>query len=229
MVRIGIIGAMQEEIDNIKSLAEIRNTKEVANLVFYEGVLEDKLVVIVQCGIGKINATLCTQLLISQFEVDYVINLGAAGSLQPYLKVGDIVVATDLVQHDMDCVGFGYEIGVTPGYSLKVATDSELLGVSFEVAEKFNTPVYLGTIATGDLFVSNNNQKEEILNNFNAQCCEMEGYAVASTCYANNVSSIVIRAISDGADDKAQISFDECLLTIVNNVTQFVVEVLKNL
>ncbi len=156
-MRIGIIGAMDEEIEILKDKMEIDKVKERAKMKFYEGKLNDKDVVLVRCGIGKVNAAVCTQILITYFNVDYIINTGVAGAIHDSLNIGDIVISTDVVQHDVDATGFGYELGEIPRLDeYKFKADRRLIDIAKEVAAKElkGHKLYEGRILSGDVFVA---------------------------------------------------------------------------
>ena len=204
--RIGIIGAMEEEVSGLKeSMAEVR-TEIRAGMTFYEGKLAGKDAVVVCSGIGKVNAAACAQILADRWQVDAIMNTGIAGSLREEVGIGDIVLSVDAVQHDFDCVGFGYPLGVIPRMDTSVfRADPELLDLAEECCRAVNpeTGVFRGRVASGDVFVSSAEKKAEILKIFDGWCCEMEGASIAQVAHINRIPWLIIRAISDRADGTA--------------------------
>jgi adenosylhomocysteine nucleosidase len=209
MTKLGIIGAMQLEVETL--LANLKNGQEknIAGSVFYEGQLEGTSVVIVQCGVGKVNASLCAQILCTAYGVTHIVNTGIAGSLSPMLDIGDLVVSKDAMYHDFDCVHFGYEMGKVPGMdTVAFPADKAMMDLAFEAVEAVN-PGHgkIGRVATGDLFVAEKAAKERIIHVTGAICTEMEGAAIAHTAYRNKVPFVILRAISDRADDSAEMDY----------------------
>lgn len=206
MKKAGIIGAMDVEIEGLKRNIRLEREVQKAGMNFCEGTLQGQSVVAVRSGIGKVNAAVCTQILIDEFQVDAVINTGIAGSLDASIDIGDIVISTDLVHHDMDAVHFGYAPGQVPqmdAFSFKA--DEELAALAERVCREVNPDisVFRGRVVSGDQFVADGNVKKRIVNQFHGLCTEMEGAAIAQTAYLNEVPFVVIRAISDKADDSA--------------------------
>ena len=209
MTKLGIIGAMQEEVETL--LARMENKKELrkAGSVFYEGALEGLNVVIVQCGVGKVNAAMCTQVLCDLFEVTHLVNTGIAGSLCAELDIGDLVVSRDAMYHDVDAVHFGYPFGKVPGMDVTAfPADEALRDYAFSAAEAVNPGhTKIGRVASGDQFVATRDVKERIIANTQGLCTEMEGAAIAQTAYRNGVPFVILRAISDKADDSAEMDY----------------------
>lgn len=210
MKKIGIIGAMEEEVLALRE--ELSDVKKMtkASMDFYSGILNGKEVVIVRSGIGKVNAGICTQILADIFEVDAVINTGIAGSLQAKIDIGDIVISTDAVQHDMDATGFGYEPGVIPRMETSYFVADETLVAAAKAACEAAVPevqAFTGRIVSGDQFVSDREVKNHILEQFSGMCTEMEGAAIAQAAYLNKIPFVIIRAISDKADDSATMDY----------------------
>lgn len=208
-MKLGIIGAMAVEIAALKENMEDLTVTQRAGMVFYEGKLKGLSVVVVQCGVGKVNAAMCTQVLCDRFSITHVVNTGVAGSLEPQLDIGDLVVSRDVMHHDMDCNYVGYPIGQVPGLDLLAfPADPMLTEVAFEAAERCNPGhTKMGRVASGDQFVAGNALKERIVENTQAICTEMEGAAIAHTAYRNAVPFVVLRAISDKADDTAHMDY----------------------
>lgn len=203
---LGIIGAMDEEVSKLKEKMTDVEIKKKASMDFYKGKLMGKDVVVVRSGIGKVNAGICTQILVDEYLVDGVINTGIAGSLNADIDIGDIVLATDTMQHDVDATGFGYELGVIPQMETSTfIADEKLRALAKECCERVNPDikVFCGRVVSGDQFVSDKAKKQYILENFAGCCTEMEGAAIAQAAYLNNIPFLIIRAISDKADDSA--------------------------
>lgn len=210
-MKLGIIGAMDIEISALKDRMENMTTHTRTGMAFYEGRLEGLDVVVVQCGVGKVNAAMCTQILCDCFYVTHVVNTGVAGSLCAELDIGDLVVSTDAMYHDFDChvINLNYCVGQVPGMAvLAFPGDGALAQMAYEAAEEQNPGhTRLGRVASGDQFVCTGEQKEAIVRNTGALCTEMEGAAIAHTAWRNGVPFVVIRAISDKADDSAQMDY----------------------
>ena len=197
---IGIIGAMDDEVGSLKSSAGVEKTTTIAGMEFCEGVLEGKHVVIVKCGMGKVNAGICAHTLINYFDCTKIINTGVAGSLDDRLNIGDIVVSTDAVQHDFDVSSIGFAKGEIPYTGLFAFPADDGLRAAAVSAVREAAPliqVFEGRVCSGDQFISTKEQRDEITSSFGGLCCEMEGAAIAQACYLNNVPFVVIRSISD--------------------------------
>ncbi|MCK9267400.1 MAG: 5'-methylthioadenosine/adenosylhomocysteine nucleosidase [Alkaliphilus sp.] len=232
MGSIGIIGAMDEEIYNLKNEMEISEVKTVANMDFYMGAIEGKEIILVRCGIGKVNAAICTQILISIFDVKTIINTGVAGAIKDDLNVLDIVISTDVQQHDFDVTGFGYKLGVIPGMKKYIfPADEDLIQKAVYASEKVlsNNRVSKGRIVSGDIFVSDVKLKQYLLKNFGAYCTEMEGAAIGHTCYVNNIPFVIIRAMSDRADGSAHDNFNKFVHQAANYSKDIVKLMLKKI
>ena len=198
--RVGIIGAMDEEVASLKDAANVQETTTMAGMEFCEGELGGRRVVIVKCGVGKVNAGICTNALINDFGCVQIINTGVAGSLDARMDIGDIVVSTDAVQHDFDVSPIGFERGEIPYTGLYAfPADESLRKAAVEAvhAAAPNVHAFEGRVCSGDQFISTREQKDAITSNFGGMCCEMEGAAIAQACYLNDVPFVVIRAISD--------------------------------
>ena len=229
---LGIIGAMEEEVARIKEQMEEVSIHKKASMEFYKGKLQGKAVVVVRSGIGKVNAAVCTQVLVDDFGVTAVINTGIAGSLKAVIDIGDIVLSTDVLHHDVDAIGFGYPLGQIPRMdTLSFAADEGLRKMTKEACEQVNPDIHVheGRVVSGDQFISDKGKKEWIAANFDGYCTEMEGAAIAQAAYLNEIPFLIIRAISDKADDSAHMDYpafeaqaiQHCVnlvLAIVNNV-----------
>ena len=210
---IGIIGAMESEVDSIFANMTSKEKININNLTFYKGLLFNKDVVVVKCGIGKVNAALCTQLLILTFKVDKIINTGIAGATGKGLTIYDFVVSSQAVYHDFDTSFFGYKLGQVPGMEETFKADEDLQKLALQAFEKSelakNHKIQNGLIASGDQFIAGGERKSFIINNFHPLCVEMEGCAIAHTCFANNIPFVIIRCMSDCADDSAVETYEE--------------------
>lgn len=209
MTKLGIIGAMQEEIETLLHLMENKTEKEIAGSVFHDGILEGLPVTVVQCGIGKVNAALCTQILCDLFGVTHLVNTGIAGSLCNDLDIGDMVVSQDAMYHDVDAVAFGYPMGKVPGMNVTAfPADETMIAYAFAAAEKVNPGhTKIGRVASGDQFVASREVKDRIVSITHALCTEMEGTAIAQTAYRNRLPFVILRTISDKADDSTHMDY----------------------
>ena len=204
----GIIGAMDSEIETLLSHLENKKEEKKYGLTFYLGKLKNYEVIIVKCGIGKVNAGRTTQVLISEYNPKYIINTGIGGGLNQQLKIGDIVISTDLIQHDFDVTAFGYAKGYMfigdKKEPTKYVADKELSEKIKKVLEKIKEGrnIFKGRILTGDLFVSSKEKREQLVQDFDGFCCEMEGAAIAQVAFLNNIPFTVLRLISDMPDGK---------------------------
>lgn len=206
MKTIGIIGAMEVEVARLKADMEIQREVKKACMEFCEGILMGQKAVVVRSGIGKVNAAVCTQILVDEFQADAVINTGIAGSLNADINIGDIVISTDVLHHDMDAVNFGYEPGQIPQMDVfSFVADEALASKAEAVCNKVNPEikVFRGRVVSGDQFIADKATKNRITELFHGFCTEMEGAAIAQAAYLNEVPFVIIRAISDKADDSA--------------------------
>ena len=232
MRRIGIIGAMEVEVEKLKARMENVEITRRASMEFYEGTLEDKNVVVVRSGIGKVNAAVCTQILIDEFEAEAVINTGIAGSLNADINIGDLVISTDLVHHDMNAVAFGYPVGQIPQMeAFSFRSDENLRKLAVQACRDVNPDieVYEGRIASGDQFVADQGVKDEIIKNFDACAVEMEGAAIAQAAYLNNVPFLVVRAISDKADGSAEVDYPTFEALAVEHCVKMTLRILNQI
>lgn len=209
MIKLGIIGAMEQEVETLLEQMENKTAFHKAGSTFYEGKLSGLDAVVVQCGIGKVNASLCMQILCDCFAVTHVVNTGIAGSLCADLDIGDLVISRDAMYHDFDCVHFGYPMGKVPGMDVVAfPADEKLAQLAFSAAEAVNPGhTKRGRVASGDKFVAEQTVKDAIIDITGALCTEMEGAAIAQTAYRNGVPFVIIRAISDKADNSAEMDY----------------------
>lgn len=214
MKKIGIIAAMQEEMEAIKQImCNIEETK-IYDLTFYEGKINQKECILVESGVGKVNSSRTAQILIDKFEIEYIINVGSAAAANDELEIGDIVIGETLVQHDFDITAFGHKKGYISNIGENVQTNKELIekfNEKISTIENKNYKIKIGTIASGDIFCTEKEMKEKIKTKFNADAIEMEGAAIAQVCYLDNIPFIIIRSISDKPDGKNNITFEEYL------------------
>lgn len=210
MKKIGIIGAMDLEVEELKEKMSVSNITKKANMEFFEGTLNGAEVVIVKCGIGKINAALCVQILADIFAVTHIINTGVAGSLNAKLDIGDILISKDALHHDMDVTIFGYALGEVPQMGFReFKADENLIALAKASCEKVNPDLHtlVGRVVSGDQFISSKEIKEKLISNFQGDCAEMEGASIAHGAYLNGIPFVIIRAISDKADDSAEMDY----------------------
>lgn len=229
---IGIIGAMDEEVSQVVSAMELMETYERASMKFMKGKLGEKDVVIVRSGIGKVNAAVCTQILIDKFNVNCVINTGIAGSLKSFINIGDVVLSRDVLHHDVDATGFGYPLGQIPRMdTLSFEADPSLIELAKAACEKAvpQVGIHVGRVVSGDQFISDKTVKERIVTNFDGHCTEMEGAAIAQTAYLNHVPFLILRAISDKADDSATMDYPEFEAMAIKNSVEILKELVANI
>lgn len=209
-IRIGIIGAMDDEVDLLRREANAETPVRIADMDFCEGIFDGRSVVIAKCGVGKVNAAICAQIMITRFHVTHIINTGVAGSLDTRVRIGDLVISTDAVQHDMDVTPFGCRRGEFLYSGLfAFPADEGLRRTARAAAEESGEKIgiFEGRVCSGDQFIASRAQKEDIKQTFDGLCCEMEGAAIAQVCHLNHTPWVILRAISDCADDSEEISF----------------------
>ena len=214
MERFGIIAAMKEEMQEIEKIMKEKVQEKIYELNFIKGKINNIEVVLVEAGVGKVNAARTTQILIDNFKVDGIINVGSAGSANDELEIGDIVVAERIVQHDFDITAFGHPKGYISNLGQYIESDKLLIEKLQKAILNLNDndfKIKIGTIATGDIFCTELYMKEKIRNKFNADAIEMEGAAIAQVCKLDNIPFIVIRSISDKPNGSNNITFDEFL------------------
>ena len=230
--KIGIIGAMDVEVNSLKDDANITKTTESAAMEFCEGTLGKKDVVIVKCGMGKVNAGICANTLINDFGCTRIINTGVAGSLDNQIDIGDFVVSTDAVQHDFDVEAIGFKKGEIPYTGLYAFPADETMRAAAVKAVKDTSPdnhAFEGRVCSGDQFITTKEQKEKIISNFGGMCCEMEGAAIAQTCYLNKTPFVVIRAISDKPDETEIVEYKDFEAKAAAKCAKIVKNMVENL
>lgn len=225
---VGIIGAMDVEVEFLTSKISDCQGYSFGILNFFAGKLFGLNVVIIKSGVGKVNAAICAQQLIDKFDCDCILNVGIAGAIAGNVNVGDIVLAEKAQYHDFDATAAGYEIGGIPNMpTSQFFADKNLIAAFEKAAQNCNGTYHVGTIASGDTFVANDEQKEQIYKNTSALCVEMEGAAIAHTCSANNVPFAIVRSISDGANDEAPLTYEENEKGASDKASEIVYEGLK--
>lgn len=206
----GIIGAMEEEVRQLKNAMSNVSVTCYAGMEFYCGQMQGKDIVVVRSGIGKVNAAICTQILVDQFQVKRILNTGIAGSLNASIDIGDIVLSTDALQHDVDAAAFGYAPGVIPQMSVSTfLADPDLITLAQKLCKQVNPEIHVftGRIVSGDQFIADLDKKQWLIQTFHPLATEMEGAAIAQTAFLNHLPFLIIRAISDKADQSAEIDY----------------------
>ena len=205
---VGIIGALEEEVRELISKLSSYGSEEVGGIVFHTGTLEGKRVVIAKCGVGKVFAAMCAEAMIIRYSPELIVNTGVGGALKKGISVTDTVVADKLVQHDMDTSPLGDPKGLISGINIiYFNADERAASIARSAADKLGIVNHSGTIASGDVFVCAKEQKERIINEFDASVCEMEGAAIAHVAYVNKTPFAIIRAISDSADEGSSMDY----------------------
>ena len=229
MKRLGIIGAMEVEVSLLREQLEAPSASQRAGMTFWSGLLRGMPVVIVPCGVGKVNAALCTQALADLFNVDCVINVGVGGAVAKGLTVGDIVISKDSVQYDMDASAFGHPRGEIPNMDMTFfPADERLIELAKEAAAKVGAAALVGRVMTADLGVDSQALKQELTELFGGACVEMEGAAIGQAACINHIPYIVIRSISDNADGDLVETYQNNFQMSVVNAAKMVLEMVKN-
>lgn len=209
---LGIIGAMPEEVEGLKNIMDAPQVTMVAGMEFYRGTISGNQVVVVRSGVGKVNAAMCVQVLADRFQVDGIVNTGIAGSLRTEINIGDIVLSTDALQHDVDATEFGYGPGEIPQLGVcEFVADKALLALAQRCCETVNPDIsiHCGRVLTGDQFISDQEKKQRLIQTFDGYCTEMEGAAIAQAAHCNGIPFLIVRAISDKADGSAHMDYSE--------------------
>lgn len=229
---IAIIGAMKSEVEQLTARMEAVQMVSQTGMDFYVGTLAGKEVVVVQCGVGKVNAALCTQILADRFNVSAIINTGIAGSLQAEINIGDVVLSEDAIYHDMDVTVFGYAAGEVPGIGrASFPADHHLIKVAEQSCREANPDidVFVGRVVSGDQFIMSREKKDWLKANFGGFCTEMEGAAIAHGAWRNEIPFLIIRAISDKADDSAGMTMDEFEPLAIGHTVKLLMTMLSKL
>jgi len=230
MKKIGIIFAMEEELEALKKNLKILKEFSIFELKFYEANVFNTEVILVQSGIGKVNAARTTQILIDNMKVDYIFNIGVAGGICNTLSVGDIVLGEKLVQHDFDITAFNHDKGYIPSVGVYINSDIYLLNLANNVLNEIGNINYQrGTIASGDIFCTDPKMSQKISSKFNALCVEMEGASIAQVCYLSHIPFLIVRSISDVPNNNNKITYEEFLETSCNIVAEVMFKILKEI
>ncbi|MDR1013230.1 MAG: 5'-methylthioadenosine/adenosylhomocysteine nucleosidase [Lactobacillales bacterium] len=229
-MKIGIIGAMEEEIKTLKQALKHSQGWTRAGIVFYQGTIANHEVILVKSGIGKVQSAITTTLLIHEFKVEAIINTGSAGGINKDLSIGDIVLSEKTAYFDVDVTGFNYDYGQLPGQSLYFKASKYLLFSMQETVKKMNQAVSLGIILTGDSFINDPEKIENVKKHFpKALAIEMEGAAISQVAYQFGIGCLIVRAISDTADEHATVNFDEFITEAGEKSAKIVLQFLKML
>ncbi len=231
-MKIGIIGAMEIEVESLKSAMNVKNVVKKASMEFFEGTIGSTEVVVVRSGICKVNAGICVQILVDTFGVTHVLNTGAAGSLDAKINIGDIVLSTDACYHDVNATIFGYKKGEVPQLGVQAfPADKELIEKA-KAAIRVAAPelgVFEGRVCSGDQFISDSEVKDAIKKDFDGMCTEMEGAGIAQACYLNQIPFVIIRAISDKADGSEIMDYPEFEKKAAHDCAALVLEMMKSM
>jgi len=225
---IGIIGAMDIEVEELSSRLENAAQETVSGIVFHTGRLYGKNVVVAKCGIGKVFAAICAEAMILKYSPELIVNTGVGGAIAKGISTTDIVIAKSLCQHDMDTSAIGDPVGLVSGINKIWFDASELaVGILLSAAEELGLNATVGTVATGDKFISGKEDKERIYSTFGASACEMEGGAIAHACFVNGTPFAVVRAISDSADGDATMDYPTFLPIAAANSTKLTLALIE--
>lgn len=230
-MKIGIIGAMESEVSTLKEAIKVDHVVTKAGMNFYEGMLEGTPAVVVQSGIGKVNAAICVQILADLFQVTHILNTGIAGSLIADLDIGDILVSEKAIQHDVDATIFGYALGQIPGFeSREFIADAAMADAVITACQHVNPDVTIakGCVVSGDQFISSAKVKEHLISEYHGDCAEMEGASIAQAATLNRLPFVVIRAISDKADGSAEMDYPTFENQAAEHCAKIVLEFVKN-
>lgn len=219
---------MDLEVKGLVASLEERGEQTISGITFYSGKLFGKSVVIAKCGIGKVFAAICAQTMILNYAPKLIVNTGVGGAIADGLSTGDVVVARDLVQHDMDTSAIGDPKGLVSGINvINFEADSRACEILVQTARSLGLNVKLGRIATGDKFIASKEEKDRIASDFGADGCEMEGCAVAQTAFVNGVPFAVVRAISDSADGEATMDYPTFLPIAAKRSTEMTLALVR--
>ena len=227
---IGIIGAMQTEVELLISKIEEAEKRTVSGIDFFSGRIENREVVVAKCGIGKVFAAICAQTMILEYGVSLIINTGVGGAISDELEIGDIAVSSAVVQHDMDTSAIGDPVGLISGINIiEIPADKRTADVFMAAADKLSFRCLSGIVASGDRFVAGAENKKKISDAFGALVCEMEGAAIGQVCYVNEVPFLVVRAVSDKADGTSGVDYMTFVASAAEKNACLVLEALKNI
>lgn len=228
---IGIIGAMQEEIELLLAQLDSKRTERHAGITYHQGLFKGKKVVLTRSGVGKVNAAVCTQLLIDRYSADAVVFTGVAGAVDPQLNIGDIVISTSSVQHDVDVTALGFPRGTIPYQDVsEYPSDVRLISLAEEAGRKvYPGRCLTGKVLSGDQFIADRSVVKSLFEELGGACTEMEGASVAQVCYMNDVPHVIIRSMSDKADGSAHVNFAEFTIEAANRSFAIVEEMIKEI
>lgn len=227
-VDIGIIGAMEPEVEAIIATLDDKSQETVSGITFHIGKIGEKRVAVAKCGIGKVFAALCAQTMILKYNPDLIVNTGVGGALASGITTGDIVIASDLCQHDMDTSAIGDPKGLVSGINMIYFEADKRAGeILLSTAKSLGLNARLGRIASGDKFIASGEDKTRIITDFSADACEMEGCAIAQVAYVNGTPFAVVRAISDSADGEATMDYPTFLPIAAKNSTNMTLALVK--
>lgn len=231
MKKVGIIFAMQEELQALLKSIKLTKNYNIFELTFYEGTIFDINLILVQSGVGKVNAARACQILIDNMQVDYLFNIGVAGSISKEANVLDIIIGQSLVQHDFDITAFNHEKGYIPKVGTYIKSDEYLVRLANTISlDDPKQKLLTGTIASGDIFCTQLAMSEKINHKFNALCVEMEGASVAQVCTLDNIPFLVIRSISDSLNkENNTLTYEEFLIKSSQTIATFMIKLLKKL
>lgn len=230
-MKIAVIGAMEEEVELLREKMDVQMTEVIAHCEYFIGTLHDKEVILSRSGIGKVNAAMAATILLDRYKPDAVINTGSAGGYNPELKIGDLVISSEVRHHDVDVTAFGYKYGQVPQLPEAFEADGKMIEVAEAAARSVEgVQAVRGLIATGDTFMSDPEKVEFVRGKFpNIQAVEMEGAAIAQVAHQFDIPFVVIRSLSDIAGQKSEISFDKFIETASVNSANLVMEMIKGL
>lgn len=229
-MRIGIIGAMSEEVLELKNLLQDIKEEKIGNLTFFKGKMYEKSIILLETGIGKVNAAIGATLMAKYYNVDSIIFTGVAGGVNEELNLGDVVISTDLIQHDVDVTTFGEKLGVIPRMDSSIFKANEnLVELALNASKKLERKVIKGRILSGDQFIASPEKLNFLKNEFNGDCTEMEGAAVGQVCHIFKIPFVVIRTMSDKANSTAHTDYKRFMEIAAKNSTTLVSEMLKNI
>ena len=226
---IGIIGAMDSEVDELKKNLSDVKVKLISGINFYEGSIYNKKIVLAKCGVGKVFAAICAEAMILNYSIDKIIHIGIAGSLDKSLRVGDVVIASSVVHHDLDTTGIGEDrVGMISGLNIvNIPCSKNIVNDLEKCAKKIGVNYKIGVVASGDQFINNNEAKQKIINSFDAIACEMEGASTGQVCYVNKIDFCVARCFSDSGDDNANDEYEKQKIKSSDVATRLIKEYLK--
>ena len=225
---LGIIGAMDVEVDMLKSMLSDTQTEKISTVDFVKGKLHAKEIVVARCGIGKVNAAICAQSMILKYAPDAIINIGVGGSLSNLLDIGDVAIADYVVQSDADTSPLGDPVGLVSTINIiKIPCSQNVTNLLSKCADNLGIHSLRGTISTSDAFIASNEKKDWLVSNFDAIACEMEGGSIGHVCYVNGVEFGVLRAVSDKADGSSHMDYGQFCAMAAKNSTALICEYIK--